>query len=245
MRALRIFLIVVVILGVLFVVVDRVAVHFAEGQAAGRLKTTEGLASTPDVSIKGFPFLTQVAGGTLDDVAVGIKDYDATTGTAGKTIRIENLHADMKGVNFNGDYSSATAQTATGTALISYSELLKNVNTQPADLGLGFTGRVVGLGDGGNGKIKVSLDVTVPGVNTHQKVTVLSTVAVKDNAVQVHADNLPKLAGASVLEGRFREASDFRQAINQLPGGVRLDKVQAVQDGVEIGVKGSNVRLAG
>ncbi|WP_316774355.1 LmeA family phospholipid-binding protein [Streptomyces sasae] len=245
MRALRILLIVVVVLGVLFVVVDRVAAHFAEGEAAGKLKTTEGLASDPDVSINGFPFLTQVASGTLDDVEVSIKDYDATTGTAGKTIRIDDLHADMKDVSFSGDYSSATAESATGTALISYAELLKNARTAPTDLGLGFTGQVVGLADGGNGKIKVTLDVTVPGVSAHQKVTVLSTVAVKDNTVQVHADNLPKLAGVSLVENRFRQASDFRQAIDQLPGGVQLDKVEAAPNGVEIAVKGSNVKLAG
>ncbi|MFJ9347065.1 DUF2993 domain-containing protein [Streptomyces sp. NPDC101237] len=245
MRALRIFLIVVVILGVLFVVVDRVAVHFAEGEAAGKLKTTEGLASDPDVSIEGFPFLTQVAGGTLDDVRVGIKDYDASTGTAGRTIRIQDLKADMKGVTFTGDYSSATARTATGSALIPYAELLKNVDTEPTDLGLGFTGRVVGLADGGNGKIKVTLDITVPGVNAHQKVDLVSTVAVKNDSVQVHADNLPKLAGVSLIEDRFRQASDFQQAIDKLPGGIRLDKVEAAADGVEIGVTGSNVRLAG
>ncbi|MEV7393466.1 DUF2993 domain-containing protein [Streptomyces sp. NPDC091215] len=245
MRALRILLIVVVVLGVLFVVVDRVAVHFAEGEAAGKLKTTEGLASDPDVSINGFPFLTQVASGTLDDVEVSIKDYDATTGTAGRTIRIDDLHADMKDVSFSGDYSSATAESATGTALISYAELLKNAKAAPTDMGLGFTGQVVGLGDGGNGKIKVTLDVTVPGVSAHQKVPVLSTVTVKNNTVQVHADNLPKLAGVSLIENRFRQAADFQQAIDQLPGGVQLDKVEAVPNGVEIAVKGSNVKLAG
>ncbi|MEU9243897.1 DUF2993 domain-containing protein [Streptomyces shenzhenensis] len=244
MRALRILLIVVVVLGVLFVIVDRVAVHFAQGEAADKLKTTEGLASTPDVSIKGFPFLTQVASGSLDDVHVGIKEYDAATGTAGKTIRIEDLNADMKDVTFTGDYSSATAKTATGTALVSYDELLKNAKSAPTDLGLGFTGQVVGLADGGDGRIKVTLDVGVPG-GAHQKVPVLSTVAVKNNTVQVHADNLPKLAGVSLLEDRFRQASDFRQAIDQLPGGIKLDKVQAVQNGVEIAVRGSNVRLAG
>ncbi|GGN25549.1 LmeA family phospholipid-binding protein [Streptomyces fuscichromogenes] len=245
MRALRILLITVVVLGVLFVIVDRVAVHFAEGEAAGKLKTTENLASTPDVSIEGFPFLTQVASGTLDDVKVGIKDYDATTGTTGRTIRIQDLNADMKGVTFTGDYGSATARTATGTALISYAELLKNAQAAPADLGLGVTGQVVGLGDGGNGKIKVTVDVRIPGVSARQKVNVLSTVTVKDNTVQVHADNLPKLAGVSLAEDRFRQASDFQQAIDQLPGGIKLDKVEAAKDGVEIAVKGSGVKLAG
>jgi hypothetical protein len=82
-------------------------------------------------------------------------------------------------------------------------------------------------------------------VNAHQKATVLSTVAVKNNTVQVHADNLPKLAGVGLVEDRLRQASDFQQAISQLPGGIQLDKVEAAADGVEIGVKGSNVRLAG
>ncbi|MEV5952693.1 DUF2993 domain-containing protein [Streptomyces sp. NPDC051987] len=245
MRALRILLITVVVLGILFVIVDRVAVHFAQGEAADKLRTTENLASTPDVSIKGFPFLTQVASGTLDDVQVGIKEYDATTGTAGKTIRVEDLNADMKDVTFTGDYSSGTARTATGTALVPYDELLKNAQSTPTDLGLGFTGRVVGLADGGDGKIKVTLDVGVPGVGAHQKVTVLSTVTVKNNTVQVHADNLPKLAGVGLVEDRFRRASDFQQAIDQLPGGFKLDSVQAAPNGVEIAVKGSNVRLAG
>ncbi|MFB7075807.1 DUF2993 domain-containing protein, partial [Streptomyces sp. NPDC056290] len=53
MRALRILLIVLVIVGGIFVIVDRVAVNLAEGEAADRLKANENLASTPDVSIKG------------------------------------------------------------------------------------------------------------------------------------------------------------------------------------------------
>ncbi|MCI3272039.1 LmeA family phospholipid-binding protein [Streptomyces cylindrosporus] len=244
MRALRILLIVVVILGGLFVIADRVAVHFAENEAADKVRSTEGLDATPDVSIKGFPFLTQVASGELDDVVVDIKDYEADTGTAGKTIRIDDLHADMKDVTFSGDYSSATAQTATGTALVSYDELLKNAATEPVDIGLGYTGKVVGLGDGGNGKIKVTLEVNGPAVD-NQRVNVLSAVTVKNNTVQVHADNLPKLPGISLVEDRFRQASDFGQAIDQLPGGIKLDSVKAAADGVEIAVKGSNVKLAG
>lgn len=109
MRALRIFLILVIVLGGLFVIADRVAVNFAEDQAADRIKSTEGLANTPDVSIEGFPFLTQVVGGELDDVKIGIKDYEASTGTSAGTVRIDDLRAEMHGVAFSGDFSSATA----------------------------------------------------------------------------------------------------------------------------------------
>ncbi|MFE1752093.1 LmeA family phospholipid-binding protein [Streptomyces anandii] len=231
MRALRVLLIVVVILGVLFVVVDRVAVHFAEGQAADKLRTTENLAGTPDVSIKGFPFLTQVASGELDDVEVGIKDYEASTGKGAQRIRIDDLKADMKGVAFSGDYSSATASDATGTATIAYDELLKAVKDDPVDLPLGVTGKVTALAYGGNGKIRATVEVA--GI----RLPVLGTATVQGDTVKVHADGIPKFAN------RALDVSEVK--IGELPGGIRLDTVRAAQDGVEIGVKGSHVRLAG
>ncbi|MFE9450480.1 DUF2993 domain-containing protein [Streptomyces sp. NPDC006739] len=245
MRALRIILILVVILGGLFVIADRVAVHFAESKAADKLKSTENLTATPDVNIKGFPFLTQVAGGSLDDVQVGIQDYEASTGTTGKTIRIDDLKADMKGVSFSGDYSSATAATATGTATISYAELLKTAKSEPTRVAPGVTAQVVGLTDGGDGKIKVAVEATVLGAKLPAPVYVLSSVTVQNDRVRVHADALPKLGGVSLADGRIRQITDFQQAIDRLPGGIKLDKVQAAKDGVEISVKGSDVRLAG
>ncbi|MEU6370517.1 DUF2993 domain-containing protein [Streptomyces sp. NPDC046931] len=245
MRALRILLIVAVILGGLFTIVDRVAVHFAEGKVADKLKTTENLATTPDVSINGFPFLTQVADGELDDVEIGIKDYEAATGNGGERVRIDDLHADMKGVRFSGDYSSATAADATGTALITYDELLRKAKPQPTDVGLGVMARVTGLSDGGNGKIKVTLTFQAPGDKTSKPISVLSSATVRGNTVQVHADGLPQLPGIQLLENRFRTVADFQQGIARLPGGIRLDRVQATKDGVEITAKGSDVSLAG
>jgi hypothetical protein len=250
MRALRIILIVTVILGGLFVIADRVAVGFAENKAADRIKSTEGLASTPDVSIEGFPFLTQVVGGELDDVKIGIKDYEASTSGAGSaggtgTIRIDDLNAEMHGVAFNGDYSSATANSATGSASIGYAELLKTAKSQPTQVAPGVTARVVGLSDGGNGKIKVAVEVSIGGTKVPQPVSVLSSVTVVGgNTVKVHADSLPKL-GVDLAENRVRAITDFEQKIDKLPGGIQLDTVQAAANGVDISVKGSNVKLVG
>ncbi|WP_329252757.1 DUF2993 domain-containing protein [Streptomyces sp. NBC_01478] len=246
MRALRILLIVVVVLGALFVVVDRVAVHYAENEAASKVKTDENLATTPDVSIKGFPFLTQVASGELDDVELGIKTYEAPTGntTGGaSTIRIDDLKADMKDVKFSSGYSSAIAATATGSASISYDQLLKAAKSQPTDVFTGVTAQIVSLSDGGDGKIKANMKVTVTGVGT-TTYPVLSTVTVEGNTVKVHADNLPKLV-VDLADSRVRSITDFQQTITELPGGVKLDSVQAAKAGVDIKVKGSNVNLAG
>ncbi|MER7897296.1 DUF2993 domain-containing protein [Streptomyces sp. NPDC096046] len=245
MRALRILLIFVVILGGLFVIADRVAVGFAEDEAADRLRTTENLSETPDVSIKGFPFLTQVVGGSLDHIEVGMKNYEAAAGDGGQKIRIDDLQADMKGVEFSGDYSSATASTATGTATIGYDELLKTAKSEPTQVAPGVTAEVVGLSDGGNGKIKVTVEATVLGTRLPEPVSVLSTVKVVDGTVRVHADGLPKFGGVDIAENRVRAITDFQQKVDGLPGGIELDTVQAAPDGVEITVKGSDVRLAG
>jgi hypothetical protein len=237
MRALRIILIVTVILGGLFVIADRVAVGFAEDEAAARLKTNEGLASTPDVSIKGFPFLTQVVGGELDEVEVGIKNYEAdTSGTTGSAdngtsagpdkIRIDDLTAQMRGVAFSGDYSSAKAATATGSATISYAELLKAAKAEPVAVATGVTAQVVGLSDGGNGKIKVEVEATVLGTKLPEP------------------DSLPNL-GVQLAEDKVRLITDFQQKIDGLPGGIRIDKVEAAETGVDITVKGSDVQLVG
>ncbi|MBG0854257.1 DUF2993 domain-containing protein [Streptomyces spinoverrucosus] len=243
MRWLRVLLIVVVILGGLFVAADRLAVNFAEGEVADRLRTTEGLSATPEVSIHGFPFLTQVAGGTLDDVEVGIQDYEAAAGD-GEQIRIDDLRANMKGVEFSGDFSSATAASATGTATIAYDELLKAAKSEPTEVAPGITARVVSLSDGGNGKIEVGLEIEAPVIGTRE-MSVLSTVSVKGDTVEVRTDSLPDLAGLDLAEDSVREITDFQQAIDDLPGGVKLDKVEAAPNGVEISVQGSNVQLAG
>jgi hypothetical protein len=244
MRALRITLILLVVLGGLFVLADRVAVGFAEDEAAGRIKSTEGLAATPDVSIGGFPFLTQVVGGELDDVKIGIKNYEASTGSSAGTIRIDDLNAEMHGVAFDGGYSSATASSATGSASISYAELLKAARSGPAEVAPGVKAQVIGLSDGGNGKIKVTVSGTVLGTKLPEPVSVLSSVTVSGDTVKVHADSLPKL-GVQLAEGRIRSITDFQQKIEQLPGGIKLDSVEAVPTGVEISVKGSDVRLVG
>ncbi|WP_128379852.1 DUF2993 domain-containing protein [Streptomyces cavernae] len=248
MRALRILLILAVILGGLFVIADRVAVGFAEDEAADRLRISEGLSSTPSVSINGFPFLTQVASGELDEVKVGIKDYEASTAgtsaasTGVKKIRIDDLNAEMHGVVFSGGYSSATANSATGTATIAYAELLKAAKGEPVDVTTGVTAKVTGLSDGGNGKIKVSVEADVLGNNV--PLSVLSSVAVEGDTVKVRADSLPSL-GIQLAEDRVRRITDFEQKIDGLPGGIKLDKVEAAKNGVDISVKGSYVKLVG
>ncbi|MEB8340551.1 LmeA family phospholipid-binding protein [Streptomyces endophyticus] len=245
MRALRILLIFVVVIGGLFVAADRVAVHFAESKAADKIRTSEGLGQTPDVSINGFPFLTQVAGGTLDDVQLGIQDFEAKSGKSdGAGIRIADLKAEMHGVKFDSSYSSATADSATGTARIDYTELLKAVKKEgPAQVAPGVSAWIDGLSYGGDHKVKVTVAVKTP-LGTVRP-TVRSTVDVDGGKVSAHADSLPDISAFKLAEGPIRGVIDFQQALDDLPAGIEFDRVQAVDQGIEITVKGSDLDLVG
>ncbi|WP_425831242.1 DUF2993 domain-containing protein [Streptomyces fractus] len=245
MRALRILLIFVVVVGGLFVAADRVAVHFAEGKAADKIRTSEGLGQTPDVSINGFPFLTQVADGTLDDVELGIQDFEAKGGKSDSAgIRIADLKAELHGVKFDSSYSSATADSATGTARIDYDELLKAVKKEgPAQVAPGVTAWIDGLAYAGDHKVKVTVAVKTP-LGTVRP-TVRSTVDVSGGKLSAHADSLPNVDAFNLADGPLRGVIDFKQALDDLPAGIELDRVQAVDQGIEITVKGSNLDLVG
>ncbi|MFI6725024.1 DUF2993 domain-containing protein [Streptomyces atratus] len=229
MRALRILLVIVVVLGGIFVAVDRVAVYFAESEVEGRVQVTGATIGSTDVSIKGFPFLTQVAGGRLDEVDVRITGIE--TDANGRRIRISRMNAALHEVKLADGYSSATAARATGTAVISYEDLTKAASD----------GVVVEYG--GNGKVKVTGTVDILGSPLSR--SVLSTVTLVDgHTIKVHADKVPG-EGIPGLEGLVREKTDFEREVGGLPSGLKLQRIQPTADGLEISVTGTDVQLAG
>ncbi|GAA3050976.1 hypothetical protein GCM10020000_35110 [Streptomyces olivoverticillatus] len=75
--------------------------------------------------------------------------------------------------------------------------------------------------------------------------SVVSTVTVVGgNTIRVHADEVPA-QGIPGLEQKVREKTDFDRQISGLPKGIKLDKVVAKPDGVDITLTGSDVNLAG
>ncbi|WP_405688460.1 DUF2993 domain-containing protein [Streptomyces sp. NBC_01387] len=229
MRALRILLIFVVILGGLFVLVDRVAVNVAESKAADRIRSSEGLSGTPDVDIKGFPFLTQVLDKKLGRVDVTLKGVEANA--SGRQVRITNVRAELHDVKISGTFTSAVAARASGTAHISYEDLTKASESGAK------------IAYGGNGKVKVTGSVNILGRTLTRSVT-SSVTMVGTDRIKVHADTVPG-EGIPGLEGLVRQKTDFDSAVGGLPAGLKLDQVRATEDGVDIGVTGTDVALAG
>ncbi|GGZ09427.1 DUF2993 domain-containing protein [Streptomyces nitrosporeus] len=231
MRALRILLIVAVVLGAAFVALDRAAVYFAESEAEGRVRFAGAETGRTEVSIKGFPFLTQVAGSELGQVDVEVSDIEASA--AGRTIRISEIRARLHEVVLGAGYTSATASRATGTAVVSYADL-----TAVADEG-------VTVAYGGNGKVKVTGSVEIPVLGKTVSRSVLSTVALTGgDTVEVRADEVPG-EGIPGLEDLVRSKTDFERKVGGLPEGLRLERIEVAPGGLEISVSGTDIALAG
>ncbi|MFD5071008.1 DUF2993 domain-containing protein [Streptomyces sp. NPDC058369] len=229
MRALRISAVVLVILVAVLVAVDRVAVYVAESQAEDRVKVPGAQIGSTDVSIKGFPFLTQVAGSKLD--AVDVKITGIETHAGGRTLRISTMNAELRDVRLTDGFSGATAARASGTAVISYKDL-----TAAASDG-------VVVEYGGKGKVKVTGAVNILGRTITR--SVLSTVTlIGGHTVRVHADKVPG-EGIPGLEKLVRDQTDFEREVGGLPNGLKLEKMQPTADGLEISVTGTDVRLSG
>ncbi|AKH86293.1 hypothetical protein AA958_33295 [Streptomyces sp. CNQ-509] len=234
MRGLRIVLVVCLVLGVLFVAADRLTVYIAEGKVAEKIQARQGLEGSTDVSINGFPFLTQIYGKHLDDVDVtmtGIRADPAAAGT-GERLMISEFSVDLSGVELDGDYGGATAETAEGSAVIAY-EALSVVAGQKG----------VSFAYGGEGKVKVT--ASAEALNAPEPAEVLSTVTTEGgDTIRLEAVEVPA-SGAPGAEDAIRGAVDLDRRVGGLPDGVRLDMVTATGDGIVVDVKGEGIRVAG
>ncbi|MDB1087966.1 DUF2993 domain-containing protein [Streptomyces sp. ACA25] len=237
MRALRIGLILLVILGGLAVAADRLAVRFAEGEVASKAHSGLDLHAEPGVSIKGFPFLTQVVGKELERVDLDLNGFEVEID--GEQATLDGLDVELYDVRLENNYSDAVATRATGSGLMSYAELSALAGTE-GGFGLQF-----GPGEGNQVEIRITvLDRAVGPALT-------SDIAVDGNIVQMQVGDIPSLEELPVLgsipgiESTLRERIDRERELAGLPSGLALSEARATDDGLELTVEGTDVRLTG
>ncbi|MCP3821057.1 DUF2993 domain-containing protein [Streptomyces sp. A3M-1-3] len=249
MRALRILLILAVVLGGIFVAADRFAVNFAEDEAAGKIRSSQGLGAQPEVSIKGFPFLTQVLSSSLDEVDVSL---DGITASAdGHAVQVTEVRAELRDVRIDSSFSSATAGRATGSARISYADLAKSAPK-------GATVSYAGPERAGRGEVKVSgplkevlegAGIEVPevfqGALKGRTFTTYSKVSIEGgDTVRLRSESLPALPLPG-LKDKMREVVDYDLKIDGLPSTIALNTVTASEDGLRFSGTGTGVSLTG
>ncbi|MEU3184668.1 DUF2993 domain-containing protein [Streptomyces sp. NPDC006923] len=249
MRALRILLILVIVFGGLFVAADRAAVYFAEGQVADKIKSSQGLTTDPQVSIKGFPFLTQILGSSLDEVDISLDGVSASAD--GHNVEVTDVQAELRDVTIDSSFSSATAATANGSAHISYADLAKSA---PKGASVGYAGAERAA----KGQVKLSGSLTevlegagiavpdtVRALLGGQTVTAYSTVSLEGgNTVRLRAEDLPQLPVPG-LNDQVRDVVNYDLKIDGMPSTIKLDKVVAAEDGLRFSGTGTDVSLSG
>ena len=220
MRNLRRLLIVLVLLFGIFVAADRLAVRFAEDQAASKIQSSRDLAQKPEVTIEGFPFMNQLIGSKLDEIKVPAKDVKAPN----SKVQLASLNADLTGVKVSSDYSSAVADQATGTAVITYESLNQALPAgTTVDYG-GTPGKVKVATELGGTKVHGTADISVVGGSSVGLNNLKTGNALLDLGASIFAPSVP---------------------VSGLPSGLKLDSVQAGPYGVTVTASGTGVSLNG
>jgi hypothetical protein len=220
----------VAVIVVLLVIADRVAVVIVETRIGDTIQSQQALTSRPSVKISGFPFLTQVARHSFDKVT-----FDASTVTVSgeDPVVIESVTATLRHVHASSDYSHGTVQSATGSGVISYASLSKQVGSPVGWAGTGSDGR---------GRLQASATVTVLGqpitasASAQLVLTGPSTIGFSD--VQLAGVGVPQLAVAT-LEAVFKKSL----TISGLPVGLSVSDVSANPRGVELSLTGRDLVL--
>ena len=211
----------VVVVGVLAggaAVADGVVRERTQETLSTRLQTgIDGLDSAPDVTIAGFPFLTQVLAGELDDVTV-----TAPTATL-DGLRLQQVDVRLTGVSTG---QPTVARTARLTALASVADIEESLAV-PVDLAI--------QGDA------LITSVTVLGL----ALDVVLDPRPAGRAIEIDVTGL-SLAGMSVstdeLPAALRDQlTGLQIPVDGLPQGMELTEVEVQPDGVRLTAQGADI----
>lgn len=107
---------ILIVAAAVFAIGDQVARSYAQNEIAAKFKS-QGLAVKPDVSIKGWPFLTQVAARDVGTIDISASDFQQDR------LDISRLVATASGVHLNSSFSGARIDSINGTIAITYSSV--------------------------------------------------------------------------------------------------------------------------
>jgi hypothetical protein len=208
---------------VLLVAADRGANAYAENQMASQFQSSLGLSGKPQVTIEGFPFLTQAIVGNLHTVDITASNEAITVKGAGSgLLEITSLTATLQGLHPHGT-TSATVDQLNANALITFSAL-GNVEGIPQGITLSA--------DGPN-QLKATVDIF--GFSTEITATVEKAGS---NQIRVHVTDF-----GGIPANALGNLADFRVTLPKLPAGLSIQSISVTQQGLRIIVSGQHVTL--
>lgn len=219
--------IVLAVLLVLALAADRGGAWLAGRVAGEALQSSQDLPERPDVTVRGFPFLTQLARQRFGEVDVS----GSNVPLGGSGVSLSRIDVDLRGVERVGERVSA--ERARAVAVIGYDEL-------SAALGDGVTlGFLPEESEGeGGGRLGVEVRLTRP-----VELTVRGTVGVRlrDDVLVLDGVRLDDGGDSGVLAAA-QELVSLRLPLAEVPFSVRVDDVSLTEAGVRLALRGSDLR---
>ncbi|NKZ08142.1 LmeA family phospholipid-binding protein [Actinomadura latina] len=204
----------VALLSLLVGTADRAGAAVAQHELAAEIRK-QGFPATPEVTIKGIPFLTQVASRDFRDVR--LKADNIIEGP----LRITSLKVRARNVRVDRGFQSGVLGSVDGTAFVAFGDLAKAGGSPGLELTAGADGRV---------HAKVDLGIT--------DVTATAAVTKEGDGIRVKA-----LSAAGFPLDELEGALDFTVPVKGLPLGLAFRGLTVSSGGVSLHVDGRNVRF--
>jgi hypothetical protein len=220
----RAFLVVVVVLLLAAVGADRVAEKVVSDRAETRL-AAHGVQN-PQVSVGGFPFLTQLATRTFGSVTMS---GDAVTSSSGSAQDLTVVAHDVT----LPQGGHARAASVRGTGLVTYAEVLRRSGAHDVTLGAASGGRVRMRGTA------TVLGQSVPVAALGRVRAAGRSLHIVPTGFEVNGTSVNSTSLLDALGARFT----LVYRLTSLPAGLRVDSVTATATGFRVVVTGRDVTV--
>lgn len=238
-RLISALIVLLIVLVGLLLIADRAGATVAERSISDQVKeevAARGVTSSePDVTVGGFPFLTQVARGEYDKITIVMRDVQ------GEGIRLPRLDVEATDVTasmrtlMSGE-GDVVAQQVSGTATVGYASVVELID-QP---GLRLSER--------DGRLLVSLPVEVLG----QQVTLtgVANLTLADSKIRVrfqdlNAEGVPDIPAARSLVNQIADRISVDVALPALPFALQIQDVIPRPEGLAVTATARGVPLNG
>jgi hypothetical protein len=220
-------LLVVLIIGVgLLVAADRIGAVVAGREVASRVQTAYNLPSKPSVSVRGFPFLTQLASGNYHEIDVSVRSVSANGVTVdGLTARLTGVRAPLNNL-FGRSPSGITAANVVGSGTVPFSSVRSRLP------------RGVQLSQDG-GALRLAGTVTYLGVTV--PVSADASLSATGSGIAVTPTRVSVASGSSALSSVIADRFRFVIPVTGLPLHLSLNAVTVVPGGVRVSASAANV----
>ncbi|RFS83604.1 DUF2993 domain-containing protein [Actinomadura spongiicola] len=225
----KVLLVLLILVAVGLVAADRIGVRVAEDKIGEQVAAQYNMQEQPEVTIHGFPFLTQALGGDYDHIEVAIGEWtDQGVTVTGVKVEMRGVNAPLSEVT-QGSAANVTARTATASAVVPYAAIqkrapegVKGIRPKGDDLEVDLEGNVLG-----------------------RSVTSTAIVAVKPTArgIAVTPRSVASNGGPQVPLALVRQSLTWTVPLADLPVGSRISEIQPTPDGLRVAATAENVRL--